>query len=94
MGVATRPVASFRTAEYEHLVAVLQQKREHAGLRHDELAKRLGKSRMYIYSIEQFRRRVDPEEVRLIAVALDLAPEGVFVEWLQRIAHAAKPKLR
>jgi transcriptional regulator with XRE-family HTH domain len=83
--VAKRAIESMRSAQYEELVLVLQEAREAAGLRHDELARRLGKGRTYIYAIEHYGRRVDPAEVMAIADALDLDPLEVFATWLRRL---------
>jgi transcriptional regulator with XRE-family HTH domain len=78
-------VASFSTREYELLIDVLRQAREDAGIRHDELAARLGHSRTWVYNLEHMGRRVDPVEVRAIARALGVDPLEVFARWLQRV---------
>ena len=83
--VADRPVSSPYTPEYQALVDVLRAAREECGMSHQELADKLGESRMYVYKIETLRRRVDPAEVRLIALALGREPHQVFDAWLKRL---------
>lgn len=84
--VAKRAIESLRSAQYEELVRALIEARENAGLRHDELARRLGKGRTYIYAIEHYGRRVDPAEVVAIAQALGLEPIDFFATWLRRLS--------
>ncbi len=85
-----RQIASFQSNEYDLLIAVIEEARETAGIRHDDLAKLLGRGRMFVYSIEHFTRRVDPEEVRQIAIALGLEPGALFDRWLARIANGQR----
>jgi transcriptional regulator with XRE-family HTH domain len=82
-------ITSLRSPGYGLLVEVLREAREFAGLRHDELSKRLGRDRMYVYSIEHRSRRVDPEEVREIAQALGVEPAEIFNRWLTRVERSA-----
>jgi len=84
--VAKRAVESLRSPDYASLVQVLTEARESSGIRHDELAKRLGKGRTYIYSVEHFGRRVDPLEVVEISRALGLAPGELLTRWLARLS--------
>lgn len=67
------------------LVTIIKTTRESLGVRHDELASKLGRSRMYIYAIETYGRRVDPEEVRQISVALGLPQGQILEDWLSRL---------
>jgi transcriptional regulator with XRE-family HTH domain len=86
--VAKRGVRSFSTQEYETLISVLSEARQEAGLGRDELSRRLDRSRTYMYNLEHMGRRVDPEEVRLIAIALGLEPIELFRRWLDRIENS------
>jgi hypothetical protein len=52
------------------------------------LSRRLDRSRTYMYNLEHMGRRVDPEEVRLIAIALGLEPIELFRRWLDRIENS------
>lgn len=83
--MAKKAVESLRSAHYAELIEVLIEAREASGLRHDELAKILGKGRTYIYSIEHYGRRVDPAEVVEIGAALNLAPLELFSRWIERM---------
>jgi ribosome-binding protein aMBF1 (putative translation factor) len=89
--VSSRVVRTLDSDEYDELIAVLKEAREAAGLRHDELSRKLGHSRMYIYKVESKRRRLDPAEVRQIASALGLEPLEVFKRWLNRLSDSDQP---
>jgi len=80
--VADQPVKSFTSPEYQALIEVITAAREEAGVGQEELSKRLGQSRMFIYKCETLRRRVDPVEVMEIARSLDLPPGELFIRWI------------
>jgi transcriptional regulator with XRE-family HTH domain len=83
--VADQPVKSFTSPEYQALIEVIIAARQGACVGQEELSKRLGQSRMYIYKCETLRRRVDPVEVMDIAQALGLPPGELFSRWVKAL---------
>lgn len=83
--MADQPVKSLHSPEYQALIDVLIAIRQEAGLDQEELSKRVGQARMYIYKCETLRRRVDAIEVLEISRALGLQSLDVFARWIDRL---------
>lgn len=80
--MADQPVKSLHSPEYQALIDVLTAIRQEAGLDQEELSRRVGQARMYIYKCETLRRRVDAVEVLEVSKALGLQPLDVFARWI------------
>ncbi|WP_053203783.1 helix-turn-helix domain-containing protein [Jiangella muralis] len=61
---------SRRSAEYEHLCAVLRQLRREAGLTQYDVAGRLGAHQSFVSKYESGERRLDVVELAHVAEAL------------------------
>jgi transcriptional regulator with XRE-family HTH domain len=73
------------TGAHRHLVEVLTEARQAAGLKQSELAERLGKSQSYISIIEGSQRRVDVLEFCALARAMGRDPLELFAEVVRRL---------
>lgn len=60
------------SAEQKKLLALLRQIRLDAGLRQEDLAKRLGKPQPYVSKYESGERRLDVLELREICIAVGI----------------------
>lgn len=74
---------TIHSAEHRRLVALLQERREKAGLRQSELAERLGRHQSFVSKYENGERRLDLVEVRAICAALDASLVGLIRRWEQ-----------
>lgn len=83
--MADQPVRSFHSPEYQLLVETLVEAREEAGMGQEELSKKLGQARMYIYKCETMRRRMDPVEMAEISRALSMPPGELLHRWIKRL---------
>jgi len=72
--VATEPVASLRTKEYDALRALLREVRESAGISQETLSQRLGRPITYVGKVELGSRRLDVVEMISICLALNVDP--------------------
>ena len=77
--------ASMFTEPYRVLVQSLIDARKAAGVSQAELGTRLGKGQKYISVIETFVRRIDVIEFIEFSRALNISPEQLFVEILERL---------
>ncbi len=73
------------TGAHRHLVEVLAEARNKAGLTQAELASRVGKDQSYISIIEGSQRRVDVLEFYALAKAMDCDPTDLFREVVGRL---------
>lgn len=78
--MATQPVASLRTKEYDLLRSLLRELREAAGIGQEALSKKLGRPITYIGKVELGTRRVDLIELMEICAALDQDPSKFVAE--------------
>lgn len=56
-----------RSPEYRSMVEKLKLARQEAGLKQEDVAKRLGKPQSYVSKVERAERRIDPPELALFA---------------------------
>jgi transcriptional regulator with XRE-family HTH domain len=83
--VATLMPKSMHSPPYYLLVESLIDHRRQAGVSQVELARRIGKSQVFVSNIERRLRRVDVIEYYAIAQALGLDPVTVFSELVGRL---------
>ncbi|WP_312404522.1 helix-turn-helix transcriptional regulator [Brevundimonas sp.] len=72
--------------EHRHLVAVLIEARQAAGLTQAELAAKVGKDQSFVSIIERGQRRVDVLEFVALARAMGVAPNRLFSDVMRRLA--------
>ena len=77
--------------DHRHLVEVLVQARQKAGLTQAQLADRVQKDQTFISIIERGQRRVDVLEFVALARAMEADPARLFAEVLKRLP--AKPSI-
>ena len=77
--------------DHRHLVEVLVQARQKAGLTQAQLADRVQKDQTFISIIERGQRRVDVLEFVALARAMEADPARLFAEVLERLP--AKPSI-
>ncbi len=77
--------------DHRHLVEVLVQARQKAGLTQAQLADRVQKDQTFISIIERGQRRVDVLEFVALAKAMEADPARLFAEVLKRLP--AKPSI-
>jgi len=70
---------SIYSKEYQYIIKRLKEARVEAGLKQEEVARRLEKPQSYISKIERGERRVDIAEVKLLAT-LYKKPIDFFVK--------------
>lgn len=73
------------TGAHRHLVEVLAEAREKAGLTQVELADRIGKNQKFISLIERSQRRVDVLEFYVLAKAMGADPVKLYAEVARRL---------
>jgi transcriptional regulator with XRE-family HTH domain len=78
--VATEPVASLRTKEYDALRSILREARLARGISQEILSKSLGRPITFIGKIEQGTRRLDLIELMEICDSLEIEVEKVVQE--------------
>lgn len=76
---------SLHTDAHKHLVRVLSDARQEAGLSQTELADRLGWKQNWISNIEQGQRRVDVIEFIALARALGASPDALLQDVLRKV---------
>ncbi len=76
---------STHTAEYQCLVAILEDARQTSGMTQQQVADRLGKPQSYIAKVEGAERRIDVVEFIALARALDIDPKVLFAELINAI---------
>lgn len=59
--------------EYRNLIAALRKARQQRGLKQDEVARRVGKSRSWYGRVEQVQILLDPVELVLVARACGIS---------------------
>jgi transcriptional regulator with XRE-family HTH domain len=79
--VASEPVASLRTREYDALRALLREAREAKRISQESLSQRLGRPITYIGKVETGTRRLDVIELMQICSELESDP----VELIRRL---------
>jgi transcriptional regulator with XRE-family HTH domain len=77
--------------DHRHLVEVLVQARQKAGLTQAQLADRVQKDQTFISIIERGQRRVDVLEFVALARAMEADPARLFADVLKRLP--AKPSI-
>lgn len=77
--------------DHRHLVEVLVQARQKAGLTQAQLANRVQKDQTFISIIERGQRRVDVLEFVALARAMEADPARLFAEVLKRLP--ARPSI-
>ena len=77
--------------DHRHLVEVLVQARQKAGLTQAQLADRVQKDQTFISIIERGQRRVDVLEFVALARAMDADPARLFAAVVERLP--AKPSI-
>ncbi len=82
------------TGEHQHLVAVLVEARQAAGLRQTELAARIGRDQSFVSLFESGQRRIDVIEFFKLARALERDPAELFGEVGRRIGGALDQIIR
>jgi len=88
------PVQSMRTADYDVLIDLLRDVREDAGVSQPQLSNNLSQAHHYIASIERGTRRLDIVEFIAVAKALNMPPEQLFINFLQRLPKADRYRHR
>lgn len=78
------------TGANQVIVEVLRQTREHAGLKQEELAARIGRDQSHVSLIEGSQRRLDLVEFIRIARALDRDPIELFAEVYRAVERSGK----
>lgn len=73
------------TGAHRHLVEVLIEARDKAGLTQVELAEKIGKNQKFISLIERSQRRVDVLEFYVLAKALGVDPIKLYSEVVRRL---------
>lgn len=73
------------TGDNRVVVEAVKNERLRAGLKQEELAARLGKDQSWISLIENSQRRLDVVEFIRIAMALDVAPEVLLAEIVEKL---------
>jgi len=64
---------SLFTPDHERLCALLRQVRRAAGLKQDQVAKRLKKPQSFVSKYEKGERRLDLVELRRVCQAIDIS---------------------
>ncbi len=82
-----RPVASLNTFEYDELITVLKEARNEKGVSQRELASRLGQSPRFVNHIEHKERRIDVVEFYQVCMALDVNPNVLFAQFIEKITQ-------
>ena len=78
------------SAEQEQLIGLLRQLRLDAGLRQEDLAKKLRRPQSFVSKYEIGQRRLDLVELREICRALDIP----LVEFVKKFERSLKPSVR
>ncbi|MBT9444554.1 MAG: helix-turn-helix transcriptional regulator [Hyphomonadaceae bacterium] len=73
------------TGAHRHLVEVLVEARDKAGLTQVELAEKVGKNQKFISLIERSQRRVDVLEFYVLAKAMGADPVKLYAEVVKRL---------
>lgn len=76
--------------EHRHLVAVLVEARQAAGLTQAELAARIGKDQSFVSIIERGQRRVDVLEFVALARSMEADPSQLFERVTSRLSKALR----
>jgi transcriptional regulator with XRE-family HTH domain len=76
---------SIYSPEHRHLVELLREHREKAGVRQAELAARLDRPQSFVSKYESGQRRLDLIEVRQICTALDIDVVNLVRAWERSI---------
>jgi transcriptional regulator with XRE-family HTH domain len=79
---------SLKSPEYARFVAMLVAVREHARIRQQPLAKKLGRPQSFIAKYEGGERRIDVIEFIEIARALDADPAKLFRNFVSETASS------
>lgn len=85
--MATNPVASLHTREYDALRKLLRELRESRGVTQEVLSHALKRPITYIGKVEVGTRRLDVIELLEICQALDQDPAQVVAELMHRTAN-------
>ena len=88
--MATRPVESLRTKEYDALRGLLRETRESAGIHQEELSKRLARPISYIGKVETGTRRLDLVELYQIAKVLNVDLVAFIQKFIQNVDSSTK----
>lgn len=83
--MASEPVASVRTREYDLLRALIRETREAKGISQESLSKSLGRRINYVGKVELGTRRLDVVELNSICEALSVEVEAFVAEWKKRL---------
>ena len=79
---------SLRGQEQALLQSLLRQVRQEAGLRHQDLAARIGELQSFVSKYESGERRLDVLELRQICIALGIS----LVSFVQRLEDLLSSK--
>lgn len=72
------------------LLDCLKEARIQSGLAQKRISERLGKSRGYLYKVESGQRRIDLVEFVQLCRAMELDPNRVLAQYLEREAARMK----
>jgi len=85
--VATEPVASLRTREYDALRSLIREVRESKGISQEELSRQMGRPITFVGKIEMGTRRLDVIELMEIAKVLDVDIVRFVTDLSAKVAH-------
>lgn len=75
---------STHNTDYQLLLSVLKTARKRMGVSQIELAERLGNTQTFVSKCERGERRIDAVELVEFAEALDIAPQELLNEYLDK----------
>ena len=85
--MATEPVASLRTREYDVLRSLIREARESKGISQEELSRQMGRPITFVGKVEMGTRRLDLIELMEITKVLDVDVVRFVTDLTAKVSH-------